>query len=274
VKSKTVDIVANLADNSGTIRLDSERAVNHAFVSYGIQFLVDSEGNEAAFEKLKWSDPISFVKEGISGVKYSSVQGASVLSLSKSLIGRINFTIDAEFFDQSGTLQYGSSKFSVFPGSLKLSYQISSWPFTFSNSSLYMGMISSSSGSGIFRSGSKVSIGNGLIDCPLLAFADQKEQAIQVSLKESSSKEALFLFRFPQYSRSLYYDPVISLQPSSTSSSSSEDSLLYPILGGGIGILAVGGALLGYFVHVRRQRRKAIALQSALTKASNSPLLL
>jgi hypothetical protein len=72
----------------------------------------------------------------------------------------------------------------------------------------------------------------------------------------------------------LYYDPVISLQPSSTSSSSSEDSLLYPILGGGIGILAVGGALLGYFVHVRRQRRKAIALQSALTKASNSPLLL
>jgi hypothetical protein len=139
----------------------------------------------------------------------------------------VTFSAQAILFNDTGNYTYGDNTISVDPTTIKFSYNISSWPFKNpSGSTLYLLITASSDGTtlGTDADTKGLVVGNGRFRLPNYAFLDDTVTKIVIGYNRDSSvtsgSQAGLVFAFPQFNRTLYYDPVGSPYTTSTSSKS------------------------------------------------------
>jgi hypothetical protein len=249
----------SMPGNSSTSR---NNTILSEFFAFELVQLMDSLGNRVdKINQQPWmvTGPEVLRRDGLAVEKYAARGIVNVTSTSGKFLASTTVQIIVELFSEVGLVKYGSSSIRVFPGSVKFSYNISSWPFVSASDRLYLGIRSLASGNGgVHSEGTRLKVGDGIIDMPLIAQTDGKDVTIRVLFDKNSSNEAYLLFEFPSFSRSLYYDPVASLSSNPFASSSIADSSssyqLVIALSCGAAALVLGSAIFGIFLYRKRSR--------------------
>jgi hypothetical protein len=278
----TGSYVASLSSDLGLICLKSDQPSNE-FFSFAVRKLVDSRGNEATgLDSSNWNfrgpETGFHAQSGMKYQKYSAVVESSVINLRKDAIGKAKIELIVEFYSNSGLIKYGDDSIRVFPGSVKFSCNISSWPFeSLRTDRLLLGLSAVSSGEGgiAVKDDSRLFIGDGFLEMPLFALKDGSLSStpIQVMYDRKSSNQALVLLSFPAFSNHIYYDPVASLssneyakiQSASDENPKEEGSKTVIYVSVGVGVSALVGIIAGFVFFKRRS--------STLTAAAESTFL-
>jgi hypothetical protein len=233
------------------------------FFAFELRQLIDSKGNRVenlSQQPWKISGPEVLVRDGLGAQKYVASGLVNVTSKSGEFIALTTVEVIVELFSEVGSVKYGSSSIRVFPGSVKFSYKLSSWPFASVSDRIYLGIRSMASGNGgVYSEGTRLRVGDGFIDTPLIAQVDGNDVPIRALFNKNSSNEAYLLFEFPSFAKSLYYDPVASLSSNAFASSSaavdsSSTSQLIIFISCGAAAFVLGSAIFGIFLYRKRSR--------------------
>jgi hypothetical protein len=190
-----------------------------------------------------------------------------VVNLNKEAIGKAKTELIVKFYSNSGLIGYGDAAIRVYPGSVKFSCNISSWPFesVTNNDRLFLGL------SAVVKDESRLVIGDGFLDTPLFALKDglSSRVPIDVLFDSKSSNQALLLFSFPAFSIHIYYDPVASLSSNVLSApTSTADSSIVVYVSVGVGASALIGIVAGAIIFKRRRSSTAKTASNNLLSTS------
>jgi hypothetical protein len=227
--------------------------------------LIDSEGRFAAdFESANWnwSSAGEVQVSGFTASNFVASVTSKVLDSDGKFVGTTRLSLRAMVFRDTGKVQYGSRFVGVSPGSVVLSYTISSWPFTASSSKLYLSVTMSSaeqskiSAKG-FGENARIFAGDAYLNTPNLAISDSQEKQVDVLYFSESSSSAGVIFALPYFSESLRYDIVGAALSSSSNNSgasvSESSSSVYIGVGAGSVCIVIAAGIL---VLLRRRKRQ------------------
>jgi len=207
------------AGESGLMKIQAPDSSN--YVSVKFRKLADSDGQKAInFENATWNweGPTSTIRQGLQATVLTAT-GFVAIDTNKGIRAYAKFFVEVLTFNQTGSFKYGNDTLFVDTTSAKISYNITGWPFDRENGSfLYLAVTVNSNGRGINNSvsGSAISVGQAIVSAPPLVYADDEPKTMEVFFSKDSDDDTgcqgRVLMVFPQFSNTLYYDPIVSPQ--------------------------------------------------------------
>jgi len=153
----------------------------------------------------------------------------TVKSDGTALSPSISITQTNLILKQSGTIFVEKESFAANVGDVKSSYYVTGWPFTGTDTSMWLAVYVNSHGSGVRNAtlaavGATFGIGDGTLTAPLICTVDGQAGAVSATVilddngKDNGAEaRELFVLTFPQFTNYLSYDPVNTLSTSAGS---------------------------------------------------------
>ncbi|CEG44615.1 uncharacterized protein PHALS_00962 [Plasmopara halstedii] len=190
--------------------------------------------------KPKDSDWTAIAEETVNGVSVSSTTFVSTVEVgtTKTPVG---FNLTAKIFQGNATVLYGSQNLSVPAGSLKFTVDMGIWPFANLANTLSLAIKLDAKGpkgsdigkpakklqasSGKNTTVQRVSMGDSMfMDAPSIVILDGVEKNVTNSSVVTVGADTFFEWVFPNFAKTLHYDPVLGDESVSTSTSTSNGS--------------------------------------------------
>lgn len=195
---------------------------------------VDASGHLAvkaenfnAVDSGDWGD---FVQHEVNGVAISSTSYTATLEVKERgvVIGTPVLNLTASIYAANGTTMNGNQSVSVPAGGLKFTLAISDWPFRATTDTLRFALLVKAKGNGTNPKAlgrpekkklngtatakiDRVDFGEGMfMDAPSLAVLDGVSVDINASVETTASGGVEYVWVFPSFTRTLFYDPVVS----------------------------------------------------------------
>jgi hypothetical protein len=201
--------------DSGLMKVQAAGSSN--YVSVKFRKLSDSDGQKATnFENATWSwvGPTTTTFQGLAATVLTASGTVSIDTL-KGTTETATFYVEVLSFNETGNFTYGSGVESVDATSVKISYNITGWPFyNASGSFLYLAVTVNSNSNGVNASSSGVNVGNARVSAPTAAYVDDVQSTVDLFVStdsdDTSGCQAKLLMVFPQFTNTLYYDPIFT----------------------------------------------------------------
>jgi len=202
--------------DSGLMKVQAPNSSD--FVAVKLRSLSDSDGQKATkFENASWTwdGPTSTTRQGLA-CSVLTTSGSVTIETLKGTTATATFYVEVLTFNETGNVTYGDRVLKVDARSVKISYNITGWPFNndTGNSFLYLAVTVNSNKNGLNASDKGMSVGNARVSAPTVAFVDDVETTVDLFFStdsdDSSGCQARLLMVFPQFSNGLYYDPIFT----------------------------------------------------------------
>jgi hypothetical protein len=221
----SADPSSNATVNNGTAGSNnsSAPASTGSPITVTLRKLVDNLGRYAmnfATNSWTWTGPTKTTFQGVAVAVFTGSNTFTITSASSNQTKTDSVTVNvtAYVFTEDGTVTYGNNSYKVKTGAIKVTYEISAWPFP-SNATdafLYLAVTVTTTDQGMNNTDDStgVMLGNAVCSLPALAYLDGQATKIGViwgkDFQDSTGTQGFIIFKFPAFKTKIFYDPIVS----------------------------------------------------------------